>query len=50
MVCTDTTIQAVLTLKVLFKLGLRQAWGLVCRLLKLPGLDWLLPCFSTVSR
>ncbi|ACO75522.1 Transposase [Laribacter hongkongensis HLHK9] len=39
-----------LTLKLLFKLALRQARGLVCSLLKLPGLEWPAPCFSTVSR
>ena len=39
-----------LTLKVLFKLALRQARGLVCSVLRLLGLDWPVPCFSTVSR
>ncbi|WP_373369642.1 transposase [Laribacter hongkongensis] len=49
-VYTDAAIQTVLTLKVLFRLALRHARGLVCSLLKLPGLDWPVPCFSTVSR
>ncbi|WP_155826684.1 IS5 family transposase, partial [Laribacter hongkongensis] len=49
-VYTDAVIQTVLTLKLLFKLALRQARGLVCSLLKLPGLEWPAPCFSTVSR
>ncbi|WP_373308717.1 transposase [Laribacter hongkongensis] len=47
---TDAAIQTVLTLKVLFRLALRQARGLVCSLLKLLGLDWPVPCFSTVNR
>ena len=49
-VYTDAAIQAVLTMKVLFKLGLRQARSLVSSLLKLLELDWPVPCFSTVSR
>ena len=49
-VYTDAAIQAVLTMKVLFKLGLRQARGLVSSLLTLLKLDWPVPCFSTVSR
>ena len=47
---SDAAIQTVLTLKVLFQLALRQARGLVCSVLKLLGLDWPVPCFSTVSR
>ncbi|RXZ42059.1 IS5 family transposase [Crenobacter cavernae] len=46
----DAAIQAVLTLKVLFGLALRQARGLVCSLLRLLQLDWSVPCYSTVSR
>lgn len=49
-VYTDAAIQAILTLKVLFKLVLRKARGLVSSLLKLLALDWPVPCFSTVSR
>ena len=49
-VYTDAAIQAILTLKVLFRLALRQARGLVSSLLKLLELDWPVPCFSTVSR
>ena len=49
-VYSDSAIQAILTLKVLFKLALRQARGLVSSLLKLLELDWPVPCFSTVSR
>ncbi|MDN0076677.1 transposase [Crenobacter sp. SG2303] len=47
---TFAVIQTALTLKVLFKLALRQARGLVCSVLKLLGLDWPAPYFSTVSR
>lgn len=49
-VYTDAAIQAILTLKVLCKLSLRQACGLVRSLVKLVGSDWPVPCFSTVSR
>jgi hypothetical protein len=47
---TDATIQACLTLKALFGLPLRQTTGLVESLLKLAGLDWSVPDFSTLSR
>ena len=47
---TDAAIQACLTLKVLFGLPLRQTTGLVESLLKLAGLDWSVPDFSTLSR
>ena len=36
-------IQFRLTIKVLFKLPLRQTTGMVASLLKLPGLDWAVP-------
>ncbi|MDN0076700.1 transposase [Crenobacter sp. SG2303] len=49
-VYADAAIQAVLIMKVLFKLAIRQARGLVNSLLKLLSLDWPVPCFSTVSR
>ena len=47
---TDAAIQACLTLKALFGLPLRQTTGLVASLLKLAGLDWPVPDFSTLSR
>ena len=47
---TDAAIQACLTLKALFGLPLRQTTGLVESLLKLAGLDWSVPDFSTLSR
>ena len=46
----DAAIQACLTLKVLFGLPLRQTTGFVASLLKLVGLDWSVPDFSTLCR
>lgn len=43
-------IQTCLTFKVLFGLPLRQATGFVESLLKLIGLDWAVPDFSTLCR
>ena len=42
--------QACLTLKVLFGMPLRQTTGFVENLLKLVGLDWTVPDFSTLCR
>ena len=47
---SDAAIQACLTLKVLFGLPLRQTTGFVGSLLKLVGLDWSVPDFSTLCR
>ena len=47
---SDAAIQACLTLKALFGLPLRQTTGLVASLLKLAGLEWAVPDFSTLSR
>ena len=47
---SDAAIQACLTLKVLFGLPLRQTTGFVASLLKLVGLDWDVPDFSTLCR
>jgi transposase len=47
---SDAAIQACLTLKVLFRLPLRQVIGFVESLLKLADLDWPVPDFSTLSR
>ena len=47
---SDAAIQACLTLKILLGLPLRQATGFVASLLKLSGLDWSVPDFSTLSR
>jgi hypothetical protein len=50
LVFSNAAIQCVLTLKVLFQLPLRAAQGLVGSLLRLAGLDWPVPHYSTLSR
>lgn len=47
---SDAAIQFCLTIKCLFTLALRQAVGMVQSLLKLAGLDWIVPDYSTVCR
>ena len=47
---SDASIQACLTIKVLFGLPLRQATGFMESLLKLVGLGWSVPDFSTLCR
>jgi hypothetical protein len=47
---SDAAIQACLTLKVLFGMPLRQTTGFVQSLLRLVGLDWAVPDFSTLCR
>jgi hypothetical protein len=49
-VFSDAAIQACLTMKVLFGMALRQASGFVESLLRLMGLDWKVPDFSTLCR
>ena len=49
-VYSDAAIQACLTIKVLFGLPLRQTTGFVASLLKLAGLDWPVPDYSTLCR
>ena len=49
-VFSDAAIQFCLTIKVLFKLPLRQTTGMVASLLKMAGLDWAVPDYSTLSR
>ena len=46
----DTAIQAWLTIKVLSGMALGQTTGFVASLLKLAGLTWSAPDFSTLSR
>ena len=46
----DAAIYACRTIKVLFGLHLRQATGFVESLLKLIGLNWSVPDFSTLCR
>jgi len=47
---SDTAIQTCLTMKVLFGMALRQTTGFVESLLRLIGLNWVVPDFSTLSR
>ena len=49
-VFSDAALQFCLSIKVLFKLPLRQTAGMVASLLRLAGLDWPVPDFSTLSR
>ena len=47
---SDAAIQVCLTMKVLFGMPLRQTTGFVESLLRLAGLDWKVPDFSTLCR
>ena len=47
---SDAAIQFCLTIKCLFGLPLRQALGLVQSLLRMAGLPWAAPDYSTVCR
>jgi hypothetical protein len=47
---SDASIQTCLTMKVLFGMALRQTTGFVESLLRLIGLEWAVPDFSTLSR
>jgi transposase len=47
---SDAAIQTCLTMKVLFGMALRQTTGFVDSLLRLVGLDWTVPDFSTLCR
>jgi len=49
-VFSDAAIQFCLSIKVLFKLPLRQTAGMVASLLNMAGLDWLVPDCSTLCR
>ncbi|OOY14404.1 IS5 family transposase [Thioclava sp. DLFJ4-1] len=46
----DAAIQFCLSVKVLLQLPLRQTAGMVAHLLRLAGLDWTVPDFSTLCR
>jgi hypothetical protein len=48
--CASGGIHTCLTIKVLFKLPLRQTAGMVASLLRLAGLAWPVPDYSTLSR
>ena len=50
MVFWDATIQFCLTIKVLFKLPLRQTTGMVASLLKMAGLNWAVPDDTSLCR
>ena len=47
---SDAAIQFCLTIKNLFGLALRQTIGFIQSLIKLAGLDWGAPDYSTLSR
>ncbi len=47
---SDAAIQTCLTMKVMFGMALRQTAGFVESLLRLIGLNWAVPDFSTLSR
>ncbi|KAA0912992.1 transposase [Aquicoccus porphyridii] len=47
---SDAAMQFCLSTKILFKLPLRQTAEMVASLLKLAGLDWSVPDFSTLCR
>lgn len=49
-VFSDAAIQFSLMVKLLFGLPLRQRTGMVSSILKMVGLDWPVPDFSTLSR
>ncbi|GGO37368.1 hypothetical protein GCM10010991_32900 [Gemmobacter aquaticus] len=46
----DAAIQFCLSIKVLFKLPLRQTTGVAASLLKMVGLDWTVPDYTTLYR
>jgi hypothetical protein len=47
---SDAAIQFCLAIKVLFKLLLRQTTGMVASLLRIAGLDWAVPDYTTLCR
>lgn len=49
-VFSEGAIQFCLSIKVLFKLPLRQTAGVVASLLRMAGLDWPVPDYSTLCR
>jgi len=49
-VFSDAAIRFCLTIKVLFKLALRQTTGMVASLLKMANLDWAVPDHTTLCR
>jgi len=49
-VFSDAAVQFCLTIKLLFKLPLRQTTGMVASLLKMANLGWTVPDYSTLCR
>jgi hypothetical protein len=49
-VFSDAAIQFCLTIKVLFKLPLRQTTVMVASLMKFVNLDWTVPDYTTLCR
>lgn len=49
-VFSDTAFHFCLTIKVPFKLPLRQTTGMVASLLRMANLDWTVPEYSTLCR
>jgi IS5 family transposase len=49
-VFSESAIQFCLSIQVLFKLPLRQTAGMVASLLRMAGLDWPVPDYSTLCR
>ena len=49
-VFSEAAIQFCLTIKVLFKLPLRQTTGMVASLLKMADLNWAVPDYTTLCR
>lgn len=49
-VFSDAAIRLCLTIKVLFKLPLRQSTEMVASLLKMANLDWTVPDYTTLCR
>lgn len=49
-VSSDVAIQCVLTLKVLYQLPLQAVQGIAGSLIRLVGLNWPVPHYSTLSR
>ncbi len=47
---SDTAIQYCLMIKSLFRLSLRMVTGFVQSLIRLSGLDWIAPDYSTLCR
>ena len=47
---SDLAMTTILTLKMVYRLGYRQVEGFVCSLVKLMGLDLIVPCSTQINR